>query len=189
MDEYKQGLEDLLLDPSPDSALRIQRITGIALKRSFAIKTSAAPYSRTGARRSWPWAEGTAEQQAKDAPKEFAVLNQLRMLGPWNERKPLAGTAEDLVPIKWEDFKDDADNERGLFKILSLYVDDKLKRRDGKSFDEYFKAKESRRFEAGLDLAVLLFDAAATVPVATVLGVPSVAVGLVLVGIQLGIGR
>jgi hypothetical protein len=62
---------------------------------------------------------------------------------------PLAGTAEDLVPIKWEDFKDDVDNERGLFKILSLYVDDKLKRRDGKSFREHLEAKESRRFEAG----------------------------------------
>jgi len=83
------------------------------------------------------------------------------MPGPWNERKPLAGTAEDLVPVKWEDFKDDVDNERRLFKILSLYVDDKLKRRDGKSFREYLEAKESRRFEAGLDLAVLLFDAAA----------------------------
>ena len=111
------------------------------------------------------------------------------MPGPWNERKNLTGTTDDLVPIKWEDFKDDVDNERGLFKILSLYVDDKLKRRDGKSFREYFEAKESRRFEAGLDLAVLVFDAAVTVPVATLLGVPSVAVGLVLVGVQYGYRR
>lgn len=36
MDEYGRGLEDLLIDPSPDSALRVQRITGIALKRQFA---------------------------------------------------------------------------------------------------------------------------------------------------------
>jgi hypothetical protein len=188
-DEYGRGLEDLLLDPSPDSAFRIQRITGIALKRSFAIESSAAPYSKTGARRSWPWADGTPEQQAKDAPKEFAILDQLRMPGPWNERKPLAGTGDDLTPIKWEEFKDDADNERGLFKILALYVDDKLKRRDRKSFREYLEAEESRRFEAGLDLAVLLFDAAVTAPVATLLGVPSVAVGVALVGIQYGYRR
>jgi hypothetical protein len=189
VDEYGRGLEDLLLDPAPESALRIQRITGIALKRSFSKESPAAPYSRTGARRSWPWADGTPEQQAKDAPKEFAILDQLRMPGPWNERKPLAGTADDLKPIKWEEFKDDADNERGLFKILALYVDDKLKGRDRKSFREYLEAKESRRFEAGLDLSVLLFDAAVTAPVATLLGVPSVAVGVVLVGIQFGYRR
>jgi len=156
------------------------------LKQSFAIASPAAPYSKTGASRSWPWAPGTPEQQAKDAPKEFAILDQLRMPGPWNERKPLAGTAEDMKPITWEDFEDDADNERGLFKILALYVDDKLKRRDRKSFRGYLEAEECRRFEAGLDLAVLLFDAAVTAPVASLLGVPSVAVGVALVGIQYG---
>ena len=189
-DEYGPGLEDLLLDPSPNSALRIQRITGIALKKSFANKSETAPrYSMTGARRSWPWADGTPEQHAEDAPNEFAILNQLRMPGPWNERKPLTGTADDLTPITWKEFEDDADNERGLFKILALYVDDKLKRRDRKSFREYLEAEESRRFEAGLDLAVLLFDAAVTAPVLTLLGVPSVAVGVVLVGIQYGYRR
>jgi hypothetical protein len=123
-------------------------------------------YSKTGARRSWPWANDAPEQQAKVAPKEFAILNQLRMPGPWNERKPLAGNADDLEPITWNDLKDDADNERGLLKILALYVNDKLKHRDGKSFREYLEADESPRFEAGLDLAMLLFDAAVTGPVA-----------------------
>jgi len=45
-------------------------------------------------------------------------------------------------------------------------VNDKLKHRDGKSFREYLEADESPRFEAGLDLAMLLFDAAVTGPVA-----------------------
>lgn len=30
LDEYGLGLEDLLLDPSENSALRLQRVTGIA---------------------------------------------------------------------------------------------------------------------------------------------------------------
>jgi hypothetical protein len=187
--EPQRELEDLLLDPSPISALRIQRITGIALKRPFARKGPAAPYSATSALRSWPWADGTPEQQANDALKEFAILNQLRMPGPWHEPKLGAGTADGSAAITWEEFKKDADHERGLFKILALYVDDKLKGRDGKSFREYLEAKESRRFEAGLDLAVLLFDAAVTAPVATLLGVPSVAVGVALVGIQYGYRR
>jgi hypothetical protein len=188
LDEYGLGLEDLLLDPSENSALRLQRVTGIALKRPFA--TQAPPsYTITGARRSWPWTEDSPEDHAKIAPNEFAILNELRKPGPWNERKSLAGTAEDLVPITWAELKDDADHERGLFKILALYVDDKLKHRDRKSLREYLEIKESPRFEAGLDLATLVFDAAVTVPVATLLGIPSVAVGLALVGIQYGFKR
>jgi hypothetical protein len=184
MREYDgRKLEDLLLDPSPDSALRVQRLTGIMLKRPFAKKGGRPAYSMTGARRSWPWADETPEQRAKVAPKEFAILNELRKPGSWHERKP-TGNAND--PITWEDFKDDADNERGLFKILVLYVDDKLKDRDKKSFREYLEAKESPRFAAGLDLATLVFDAAVTVPVATLLGIPSIAVGVALVGIQYG---
>lgn len=155
------------------------------MKRPFA-KEAPSSYTITGARRSWPWAEDSPEDHAKTAPSEFAILNELRMPGPWNERKPLTGTADDLKPIEWADLKDDADHERGLFKILALYVDDKLKHRDRKSLREYLETKESPRFEAGLDLATLVFDAAVTVPVATLLGVPSVAVGLVLVGIQYG---
>jgi hypothetical protein len=190
-DEYGLGLEDLLLDPSSDSALRVQRLTGIILKRPFAMAATPPPgtFSRTGARRSWPWANETPEAQATVAPKQFAVLNQLRMPGTWNERKPLAGTAEDFVPITWSQLKDDADNERGLFKILALYIDDQLKHRDRKSLQEYLKADESQRFEAGLDLASLVFDWAVTAPLLAMLGVPSLAVGVALVGIQYGYRR
>jgi hypothetical protein len=189
VDEYGLGLEDLLLDPSPNSALRVQRLIGIVLKRPFAREAPPVSYSKTSARRSWPWATDGPEHRAKVAPKEFAILDQLRMPGPWNERKPVADNAQDLVPITWSELKDDADNERGLFKILALYVDDKLKQRDRKSFREYLEADESPRFEAGLDLAVLLFDAAVTGPLATLLGIPSVAVGVALVGIQYGYRR
>jgi hypothetical protein len=186
LDEYGVGLEDLLLDRSPNSALRVQRLTGIVLKRPFANRAGSASASLTGARRSWPWAPGTPEDHASVAPKELTILNQLRMPGPWNERKPLAGNAADMVPITWSELKDDADNERGLFKILALYVDDKLKHRDSRSFREYLDADETRRFEAGLDLATLVFDAAVTAPLLTLLGIPTVAVGVALVGIQFG---
>jgi hypothetical protein len=189
-DEYGIGLEDLLLDPSPNSALRLQRLVGIVLKRPFARQAPPVPYSQTGARRSWPWADDTPDKHAGDAPKEFAILNQLRMPGPWNERKPVAEPGGVRpIPITWAELKDDADNERGLFKILALYVDDKLKNRDRRTLREYLEADESRRFEAGLDLATLAFDWAVTTPLLTLLGVPSLAVGVALVGIQYGYRR
>ncbi len=187
--EYGVGLESLLLNSSPISALRVQRLTGIVLKRPFAVEKSGSPVAVTGALRSWPWAAEAPDARADDAPKQFAILDQLRMPGSWNERKPLTGTAEDLVPITWTELQDDADNERGLFKVLALYVDDKLKGRDGKSLREYLEADESPRFEAGLELATLVFDAAVTGPLAAVLGIPTLAVGVALVGIQYGYRR
>jgi hypothetical protein len=189
-DEYGIGLERLLLDPSPDSALRLQRIVGIVLKRPFARRAPPVSHSRTGARRSWPWADETPDKHAGDAPKEFAILNELRMPGPWNERKPIAEPdGVTPIPITWAELKDDADNERGLFKILALYVDDTLKNRDRRTLREYLEADESRRFEAGLDLAAVAFDWAVTAPLLTLLGVPSLAIGVALVGIQYGYRR
>jgi|SRR5215831_9861614 len=54
---------------------------------------------------------------------------------------------------------------------------------------EYFDAPESRRFEAGLDLAQVVFDWGVTPALLSLIGVPSVAVGLALVGIQYGYRR
>ncbi len=98
----------------------------------------------------------------------------------------MARAGEQGKAITWEQFKDDAENERGLFKIVALYAADKVNARKGKSLREYLDAKESRRFEAGLDLAVLLFDAAVTAPIAAALGLPTLAVGVSLVFIQYG---
>ena len=102
------------------------------------------------------------------------------------ERKPLAGNEQDSIPISWNDLKDDADNERGLFKIVVLYVDDKIKGCQRRSLRDYIEADESRRFEAGLDLATLIFDALVTAPLASLVGLPTIAVGITLVGIQWG---
>ncbi len=184
--EYGLGLEQVLVDDTPNGAVRLQRLTGIVLKREFAEPGGPPTYTRTGARRSWPWKDAPPEASAERAPREFEILRELRMPGPWNERKPLSGTVDDQVPISWEQLQDDADNERGLFKILALYVEDKLKGRDRKTLREYLETDESRRFEAGLDLATLVFDAAITGPVAALLGLPTLAVGVALVGVQYG---
>ena len=185
--EYGVGLEQLLRDDSPDAALRIQRLTGIALKRPFARTSKPQGYTRTGARRSWPWKKASPATSAKKAPRQYKVLNELRKPGPWNERKPLTGTAEDKKPISWDELKDDANNERGLFKVLALYVDDKLKGRGRKTLKEYLEAKESPRFEAGLSLAANVANWGVLTPLVTLIGLPAeVAIGLALVGVQFG---
>jgi hypothetical protein len=182
--EYEISLEKVLLDQSALGAQRMQRLTGIVLKKKFAKVAKAPKFSATRARRSWPWA-GSPKAKASRAPQEFAILEKLRRPGPWNERKPKA-TRTDRAPISWDVFIDDVEHERGLFKWLALYVSDKVQSRNGKSIREYLESKESRKFEAGLDLSVIVFDAAVVGPLATVLGLPTVAVGLALVGIQFG---
>lgn len=182
--EYEIPLEEVLLDQSALGAQRMQRLTGIVLKRKFATCAKAPEFSATDAKRSWPW-EGSPETKASIAPQEFAILEELRKPGPWNELKPEA-TPNDGEPISWNEFMDDAEHERGLFKWLALYVTDKVQSRETKSMREYLDSAESRKFEAGLNLSVLVFGAALMEPVAIVLGLPTVAVGIVLVGMQYG---
>src|SRR5262249_42169799 len=187
--EYGVSLEQLLTEKRRDSALRMQRLTGIVLKRPFAKKSPPTKHSATGARRSWPWKKRAPETSTAIAPKELALLNELRMPGPWNERKKRTGTAKDKIPVSWGEFQSDVEHERGLFKVLALYVNDKIRGQSPKTLREYLKADESRRFEAGLDLANLVFDFAVTAPLATLLGIPSLAVGVALVGVQFGYRR
>jgi hypothetical protein len=187
--EYEIELEELLIDKSPLAALRMQRLTGIALKRKFARCRRATEKGATGAHRAWPWKKRSPEESKAGAERELKLLNKLRMPGPWNERKPLSGTSDDRVPITWDEFKDDVEHERGLFKVVALYVADKVKGREGKTLREYLDAEESPRFEAGLDLTVLLSEIAVITPIASLLGVPTVAVGVTLVAMQYGYRR
>jgi hypothetical protein len=152
--EYDIDLDALLLDKRPLAAMRMQRRTGIVLKQKFATSRQATGTTATKANRAWPWKKGSPEKVAPGAQRELELLNQLRMPSPWNERKPLSGTSDDKIPITGNEVKDDAEHERGLFKVVALYVADKVKGREGKTIREYFEAEETPRFEATLDLAV-----------------------------------
>ena len=112
--EYGIELEQLLIDKTPIAAMRMQRLTGIVLKQRFATPSPPASDGATHARRAWPWKDGSPEESAAGAQRELKILNQLRMPGPWNEKKPLSGTSDDKIPITWEQFKDDVEHERGL---------------------------------------------------------------------------
>jgi hypothetical protein len=181
-DEYGIGLEQLLRDQSPMASIRLQRLTGIVLKREFAEPGGRPAQSLTGASRSWPWKKTSPEESAASAPREFQILSQLRMPGPWNKRKPGSGA----LPISWDNLQSDADEERSLFKMLALYVDDKFNEKHTKTMREYIAADESAGLEAGLDLATSVVDLTVTAPLIALLGVPTLAVGIALIGARYG---
>jgi len=176
-------IEALLTNGEPISRLRMQRLAGIALKRPFADE-GPPRYSETRAQHSWPWVRANLELEEKQGTPEYKLLNELRLPGPWQPPREDGGPSGPLAT--WDALIYDAESERGLFKILALYVVDKLNDREPKTLREYLDAKESRRFEAGLDLAQLVFEATVTTSVASIVGVPIVAVGVALIGIQFG---
>src|ERR1700688_2048384 len=130
-------IEELLTNGQPISPVRMQRLAGIVLKRPFAVEGGVPYYSETGAQHSWPWRKESPDKQ-KGTP-EYKLLDELRLPGPWHEFQP-------EVEKNWDQLKGDADRERGLFKIVALYVVDKFDKREPKTLREYLDAKESRRF-------------------------------------------
>jgi hypothetical protein len=81
---------------------------------------------------------------------------------------------------------DEVDHERGLFKIVALYVADVFQKQQRKTLAEYYRAAESPRLRRGLDLASIIFDSAVTAPILGITGIPGLSVSLVLLGIEYG---
>jgi hypothetical protein len=171
--EYGRGLLDLLANPQGFEQL--ERLTGVLLKRNFA--TSIDLEGRTGnagARRAWKWQTDRFSDSKVQQTREFEILETLQEYHGYQSLNELA---------------DDADHERGLFKILALWVSDKLKGEKGKSFREYFEAEETPNFEALLDVSTLTFQMAAGAALAAVVPVPAIAVSLGLIATQYGYRR
>jgi len=174
-DEYGEsyGLEDLLDDMDTSLAsLRLQRLTGILIKRQFGQPVLLAEASETGAKRAWQWNTERFGDPGARATSEFEMLDELRRsLWPDATFEQLAGHA---------------DHERGLYKILTLWISDTLNRRKSRSLAEYFNADESPRMEAALDWATTLTQAGLGPVLAPVIPVPGVVVSVLLIGARFG---
>lgn len=177
-DEYGQELIDVLGDSDRDrSARRMRRLAGILLKRDFAVpKPIGEGPTKTDANRAWIWQSDKLEQPANPNSGEYCLIDAIR---------------EELPAIPghnptWDDLLFEAEHERGLFKVLAQYVEDKLEKRETKSFREYHSAKESPVFKAQVDLANTVFNFAMTPVYASILPVPGIVVALSVIGIQFG---
>jgi hypothetical protein len=176
--EYGSSLIEVLQDPNHALGLqRVRRLTGIVLKRPFARASELpTPSSATHAHRAWEWVP--AEMEGAEDPKsaEAELLRHLRDSLPALSQRPPT----------WEDLRDEADHERGLFKVLAGYLADRLKGRDIQSMRAYLDAHETRTTKAVLDLATLASNFLVVSPILAAVGVPEVAVGLAVIGIRWG---
>ena len=179
--EYGIDLVSLLDDPDATMArLRLKRLTGILLKRAFAHPVALGNQrSQTKARRAWVWDIERFTDESRVKTPEFALLDELRQDVPRQR-----GTAS--LPPTFKSLVDEADHERGLFKVFALWLGDRLARREGRSFKEYFGADEPPVVEAALDASTLAAIAAIGPLIAPFVPIPAVVVSFVLIGIKFG---
>lgn len=181
-EEYGYGIDELLADPDTALAtLRLQRLTGILLKCNFAkpVPIDGSP-TETHAHRAWIWKLDKFSDPRLVRTPEFEVLDELRRDLP-RQRNYDSGSEP-----TFQELTDEAEHERGLFKVLALWLDDKLKKETGRTFKEYFEAQESPRFEAALNASTLVLLTAVGPILAPFLPVPGIVVSVILIGVQFG---
>ncbi len=123
------------------AALRLERLTGILLKRGFT--NSEVRTIKTCAKRVWHWDIEKLTKGESSAEAEFVLLNKLRGPGPWNEPWIWAPKEQDNSAITWDAFTKDVDSERGLFKVIALFLKDVLNDNEKKTIEEHHRSKES----------------------------------------------
>jgi hypothetical protein len=184
-EEYSLSLEELLSDSDRLlAAQRMARLSGIVLKRPCADRTPSLS-SYTGAKYAWKWKDVSTWPQGP----ERALLEKLRQPGPWNTiwDRERSGTITRTAPWPW--FTDEVDHERGLFKIVALYVKDRLAREQRKTLGEYYRMNEGPDLRRGLDIATAVFDSTILAPVLGVTGIPALAVAMSLIALEYGFER
>ncbi|MHC4550795.1 MAG: hypothetical protein ACYTEZ_18705 [Planctomycetota bacterium] len=165
--EYGCGLVDVLQGEL--AAVRLQRLTGVLLKKRFATMQRPDPHHNpTEAAHSWHWSIDLFDRPELQKTGEYDLLNQLR----------------DAEGMPTWDHLASVTQERGLYKVLTLWLKDKLAGEQGKTFREYYYAKETPEFKSTLDIANTIVGGASAI--ASVVGVPTIAVNLALIACEYG---
>lgn len=178
----RYGLLELLADADTElAAARLQRLTGILLKEPFArAEPIGESPSDTHANRKWDWKPEKLNDNHLQQSQEFRVLDQIRHQLP----KLVRGREP-----TWKDFLSEADHERGVYKLLTLWVADKWKRRESKSIKEYLAQDETPEFEALLNVADLVGQAALSIALTPIIPFAPVVVSLTIIGATYGYGK
>ena len=145
--EYGMALVDVVEDPD-----RLRRLTGIMIKKPFGTPHPIAGHgTATGARRYWEWDSAKLAHPDDASAPEYQMLQELR-----------AHVGLRPGPRGLKDLADQADSERGLFKITAGWLLDRLRGQKPKSLRQYYGAEESKKAAALLDLADMVTNFALT---------------------------
>lgn len=172
--EYDAGLVDILQDEDRDLTLeRLRRLTGILLKRPFGAATTARKEeTATGANFYWDWQFDRLFNPLPEARPQYDLLVQIVT----TPSEQAIGIPDDQLQGRLGDLA-----ERGVYKVLALWIKDKLKGDETKSFREYTAQPESAEFHTLLNIADWASQGVIGTVLASTVGVPAVVVSLGLI--------
>ena len=166
--EYDLTLEGVLTHPGAQE--RLQRLTGVLLKRHFAKREDrGAGYNPTGANSSWVWHPDSLADPELQKLDEYQQLDDIR-------RENDDGTWKSLL---------DVEHEAGLFYVLGKWVYGKLNN-DQRTFIEHYRESRSPETNLAINLVNLLPIAGV---VAGVVSVPVLAVSIAFIAAEYGLDK
>jgi hypothetical protein len=166
--EYGLTLEDVLTQPGAQQ--RLQRLTGVLLKRHFATRENrGADYNPTGANSSWVWRPEKLADPKLQKLDEYRLLDDIR-------REHGDGTWNSLVEVE---------HEAGLFYVFGRWVYGKLKHDERTLLDHY---REPRSPEINLAINVVNLLPIAGV-FAGIVSAPVIAVSLAFIATEYGLDK
>lgn len=178
-EEYGIALRSLLADPDRNrGSERMKRITGIVLKRKFAAPHAIPPGATfTQANRAWEWNSAQFEDASLQKTDEFVILDGIRDSLP-----ALTGYRQ----ASWDQLVTEADTERGLYKLLTLWLNDKWNKRETKAIKDYLARDESAELKAALDIADFVSQQAIVLALLPIVPHAEVVVALSLIAAAYG---
>lgn len=167
MDEYGVELEQLFFSPDEESRMRLVRLSGIVVKRPFAVPEEREDYSgNLGASKAWYWDVDKLNDPAKEETPEYQLLEKVRT-DSGMDKDSLLGIAQ----------------EAGLMYVLGSWLYGKITKEEARSFVDLYYEKKSRSTELAISAANLLPVAGL---LAGVTGVPALGVSLAMLLVQYG---
>jgi hypothetical protein len=176
--EHGISLPQLLVSELGD--LRLQRLTGILLKRPFARAVSRSePACGLGGRSDWVWVRERFEDPSRIRTGEYHLLEALRQTVPPRRPGACAGAT-------WDDLLFEADHERGLYKILVRWLRAEIARQTGGTFRRLFPSGVRVPWCTWAEVADELAAGRALPLIFRYVPVAAPAAGLTLLGVRYG---
>ena len=166
-DEYGVELEQLFFSGNEEDAMRLVRLSGILVKRPFAVPEECEDYSgNLGASKAWYWNVDKLNDPAREQLPEYQLLEQVR-LDQGMEKNNMLGIAQ----------------EAGLMYVVGRWLYGKVTEDEARSFVDLYYEEKSKETELAISAANLLPVAGM---LAGVTGIPALGVSLAMLLVQYG---
>lgn len=166
-DEYGVELEQLFFSQDEESRMRLVRLSGILVKRPFAVPEEREHHSgNLGASKAWYWDVDKLNDPAREQTPEYQLMEKVRT-DQGMEKDGLLNIAQ----------------EAGLMYVVGRWLYGKVTEDEARSFVDLYYETKSKETELAISAANLLPVAGM---LAGVTGIPALGVSLAMLLVQYG---